>query len=133
MKPKEVKLPSGAKLKITPAPFDDARALYQAVLKELKPISIAGKPDVELYKDLFCAGFASKEIEDALWVCFARVQYCDTRGDLKIDKDTFEPVKARDDYMQVCMEVAKENILPFVNSLYAEYGRFLAEMQKRQA
>lgn len=133
MKTTEVKLQSGAKLKIHLAPFEDARALYQAVLKELKPLSIAGKADVEMYKDLFCAGFASKEIEEALWVCFQKVQYCTKSGDLKIDKETFEPEEAREDYLQVCMEVAKANILPFVKSLYVEYGQFFAAMQKDQA
>lgn len=132
MKPTEVKLPSGAILKVTPAPFEDARSLYQACLKELKPIGIAGKPDIEMYKDLFCAGFASKEIEACLWECLKRAQYCDKQGNHKIGADTFEPVEAREDYFTVCMEVAKVNILPFVKSLYAEYGHFLKMMQTDQ-
>lgn len=127
---KEVKLPTGAVLKVTPAPFADAKALYQAVLDEVKPLSIAGKPEVEMYKDLFCAGFSSKKIEAALWECFKRCQYCDQRGDLKIDKDTFEPVESRDDYLTVCMEVAKENLAPFVKSLYAEYAHLFRAMKQ---
>ncbi len=120
---KEVVLPSGAKLKIYPASFEIAKALYQAVLKEAKTIPFTGQTEMaNVYKDLFCVGFSSKEIEAALWACFLKVQYCDSRGELKIDKDTFEPIEARGDYVTVCMEVAKENIAPFVKSLYAEYG-----------
>lgn len=125
MKLKEVKLPSGAVLKVVPADFEVSRNLYQAVLEEVRPLHVTATTDVaSLYKDLFCLGFSSKKIESCLWDCFKKCQYCDKRGDLKIDKDTFEPIEARDDYMTVCMEVAKENIGPFVKSLYAQYGQF---------
>lgn len=126
---KEIGLPSGAKLKITPASFELAKGLYQSVLKEAKSVQFATKTEMaNVYKDLFCVGFSSKEIEAALWACFPKVQYCDSRGELKIDKDTFEPIEARGDYVTVCMEVAKENISPFVKSLYAEYGEVFRAM-----
>lgn len=131
---KEVKLPSGATLKITPSPFKDAKSLYQAILKEAKGVSINSKTEMaEIFKNLFCIGFSSEEIERHLWVCFSRCTYNGGKGDLKIDADTFEPIEARDDYMQACMEVAKENILPFVKSLYAEYQRMLAMTENAQA
>lgn len=124
---KEVKLPSGAILKIGLPPFAVSRDLYQAVLEEAKGILIGSKTEMaSVYKDLFCIGFSSKKIEACLWKCFEHCQYNNGQtGDLKIDKDTFEPEAARDDYMTVCMEVAKENIHPFAKSLYAEYGTFL--------
>lgn len=131
---KEVTLPSGAKLKIGLAPFAEAKALYQALLRELRVIPFSAKTDMAgLYKDLFCAGFASDEVEKALWVCFKRCQYCDKRGDLKIDDQTFEPVEAREDYLTACMEVAKENTLPFVKSLYAEYGQYFSILRPNPA
>lgn len=131
---KEVKLPSGATLKIHPAPFKEAKALYMAILKEAKGIHIDSKTEMaEIYKNLFCTGFSSEDIERPLWVCLGRCQYDGGKGALKIDADTFEPLEARDDYMQVCMEVAKENILPFVKSLYAEYKRMLAMTESDQA
>ncbi len=115
---KDVKLPSGATLSVMPAPFADSKALYQAVLKETKAIPLSMQMEkASLLKDLFCAGFSSKEIEACLWECFKRCLY----NGVKIIPDTFEPVEAREDYMKVCVEVAKENILPFVKSLYAEY------------
>lgn len=132
MEVKEVKLPSGAILKLRPAAFAISKALYQAVLDEVKGLSIFGKPDVEMYKELFCYGFSSKKIESCLWECFKVCQYCDGRGELKVDQDTFESLSARDDYMTVCMEVAKENISPFVKSLYAEYAHLFQKMTSDQ-
>jgi hypothetical protein len=70
-------------------------------------------------KDLLLRSFASKQIEACLWVCFQKCQYNNGNGDLKIDKDTFEKQESRQDYVNVCIEVAEENISPFVKSLYA--------------
>ncbi len=131
---KEVKLPSGAILKITPSPFAEAKALYQSILREARVVEFTAATDMaSVYKNLFCVGFSSPEIEKCLWACFKRCIYNSGKGDLKIDENTFEPIEARDDYMLVCVEVAKENILPFAKSLYAEYQRLLAMLEKPQA
>lgn len=123
MKLKEIKLPSGAVLRIHPAKFDESKELYQSVLEEAKGLVISSKTEMAgVYKDLFCIGFSSKKIESALWKCFPYCTYESGKGALKIDSDTFEPIEARNDYLTVCMEVAKENILPFAKSLYAEYA-----------
>jgi hypothetical protein len=128
---KQVKLDSGATLGITPSPFLDAKDLYQAVLRELRGIPIKTKDELgELFKNFFVVGFSSLDVERCLWKCFERCTYDGGKGALKIDKDTFEPVEARQDYMKVCLEVARENIDPFVKSLYAEYRTLLAQMEK---
>lgn len=128
---KKIGLPSGAELAISLAPFADSKALYQAVLEELKSVSIDPDQeiDVNLFKDLFCVGFSSKKIESALLKCIDRCTY----DGKKIDKDTFEPVGARGDYMKVCIEVVKENILPFVKDLSAEYLKIMAQFTKSPA
>lgn len=126
---RDVKLPSGATLKVTASPFADSKALYQAVLREIRNVPVSSKMEMSsLYKDLFCIGFSSPEIEACLWKCFARCLY----SGQKITEDTFEPIESRDDYMMVCTEVAKENIGPFGKSLYAEYQRALATEEKDQ-
>lgn len=131
---KEVTLPSGAILKIAPATFAESKALYQAMLEEAVHINIGSQGELgNVFKDLFCMGFASKKIEACLEACFKKCIYNDGKGDLKIDKDTFEPVSAREDYLTVCMEVAKENVSPFMKSLYAEYRRVLAMIESRRA
>lgn len=131
---KEVKCPSGAVLKITPSAFAEAKALYKAVLKEAKAIDVSSKTEIAtIYKELFCTAFSSEEIEKCLKECFKRCTYDNGKGDLKIDDSTFEPVETREDYMTVCMEVAKENIYPFAKSLYAEYQSALAMTPNAQA
>lgn len=128
---KEVKLPSGAVLNINVAPFKDSRNLYQAVLEEGKALKLdpGAEIDVNLYKDLACIFLASKKVENALWVCMGRCLY----NGMKIVEDTFEPESARDDYLRVMFEVAKENVLPFTKSLYAEYSQVLGALAKPQA
>lgn len=123
---RKVKLPSGAELTIQPAPFVDAKNLYQALLKELKQIKIDTTMEmVELYKNLFCVGFSSPEIEACLWKCLERCLYDNLKtGGLKIVPDTFEPIEAREDFTTVCAEVVKDNIYPFAKTLFAEYEKF---------
>lgn len=120
---REVVLPSGAVLKITVAPFADSKRLCQAVLRQASAIQLADKLDIAYFlKDVFCLSFSSPEIEAALWECFKRCTYNSGDADAKISSDTFEDVKARDDYMVVCIEVAKDNIFPFMKSLYAQFS-----------
>ncbi len=126
---REVTLPSGATLKIQVSPFTDSKALYQALLTELKAVHISAAVDMAaLYKDLFCTGFSSPLIERCLWKCFER---CTVEG-LKIDKDTFEAIERRDDYMTVCLEVTKDNVGPFAKSLFAGYSEFLTMTEGTQ-
>jgi len=124
---REYTLPSGAVLKIQPAPFRDARALYQAILEEARALKIDAETeiDVNLMKDLMCTAFSSKKIEAALDVCFKRALYNDGR----ISDDTWEPEAARGDYMPACIEVAKENILPFTKSLYSQFESVLPKIK----
>ena len=87
------------------------------IVSTLSADEAAGTIDVNLRKDLFCTFLASKKIEAALAECMKRVTY----NGLKITEDTFEPVEARDDYLTVCVEVTRENVVPFMKSLFA-YG-----------
>lgn len=104
------------------------------MLEEIKNIPIGSKTEMaSVYKDLFCIGFSSKKIEACLWECFKKCTYDGGAGDLKIDKDTFEPTKARDDYMTVCMKVAEANTRPFVKSLSVEYGHVFKMILTAQA
>lgn len=125
---REVKLPSGALLRVDLAPFAVSKALYQAVLEEAKGLKIDGNAelDVNLFKDIFCAGFSSKKIEAALLECMKRAKY----DNLQITDETWEPLSAREDYMVACFEVAKENLLPFTKSLSAQYALILGQLKK---
>lgn len=124
---KEVTLPSGAVLIISVAPFAQSKELYQACLEEGVKLKLDAETDIDVnfYKDLFCVGLTSKKIESTLAVCMKRCLY---QG-LKIDDQTFEPIEARGDYLNACFEIAKENILPFTKSLYAQYSHILGSLK----
>lgn len=129
---REVKLPSGALLKIGLSPFAVGKSLYQAVLEDAKGVDFTGQTELAvLYRDLFCVAASSKKIEACLWECFKKCTYNSGNGDFRITEETFESVEARDDYLTVCVEVAKENILPFAKSLYAEYGHLFKLMTQK--
>lgn len=127
---RELVLPSGATLKITPAEFIVSKALFQAVSRELR--SVRGANIDDILKDIFCASIASPEIEACVWECFKRCLYNSGAGDFKITADTFEAVERRVDYVKVCIEVAKDNITPFVKSLYAELSGFRLMLENIQ-
>ena len=121
---REVDLPSGAKLQINVSPFATSKALYQAILSELSNISFSSTLEVgSLLKNIFCIGFSSQKIESCLLECFKKCLYKQhgTADFLRIDNQTFEPEETRSDYLKVCVEVARDNINPFMKSLYAEY------------
>lgn len=124
----KVALPSGAELEIMIAPFAQSRALYQAILEELKDVKLDPKAevDVNFIKDLFCAGLSSKKIEEALGPCLGRATY----NKLKITNDTWEPKEARQDYMHACFEVAKENVAPFMKTLTPQLSIVLERLKK---
>jgi hypothetical protein len=128
---KVVQLPSGAELKIALAPFSEANALFKAIGAEMKNLKVEfdTEIDVNLLKDLVCSAVASDKIESCIWDCIKKSLY----NDLKITKDTFEPVDARQDYYVVLFEVAKENLAPFTKSLSAQFGDILKKIAPVQA
>ena len=127
---KKVKLTSGAELSIALAPFADSKALYQACLEEMKSLNFDGTKELDhnFFKDIFCTGLSSKKVEQALTTCMSRCLY----DGLKISDETFEPEKARGDYFDVIIEVAKENIMPFTKNLYAKFSPLVEMLVKSQ-
>lgn len=120
---KEFNLASGAVLKISTIPFAEAKALYQAMLKELRGVQFGANVNLtSVMKDLFCSGFSSQEVENALKKCLSRCLY----NGVKIDDSTFEPEAARVDYTVVCLRVIEDVSAPFVNGLSVELNRALA-------
>lgn len=130
----DITLESGNTLKITLSPFAVSKALYQAILEELKTMRLdpEAEVDVNLFKDLFCTGFSSKKIEACLNECFKKTLY----NSVHITAETFEPVSAREDYLAVCWEVTLHNILPFTKNLSQQFSRMSQSMpvlQKSQS
>lgn len=122
---KEVTLSSGVVLKITLAPLDDAKALLDAMLEEATGVEIRGSSEFgDLCKNMLAKGISSKKVDAAFKKCLTRCAY----NGQKIDADTFQGRKAREDYLDVMYEVVMENISPFTKSLYARFSDMLVRM-----
>lgn len=123
---KDITLPSGAKLSLGISPFVDSRELYQIASKELIPLKLDVKEEIDanFFKNVACSLLSSKEFEEALWKCFEKCLYNRER----ITEETFEPEKAREDYLEVCYLVAKANVSPFMNALMQKYSEIIKEL-----
>lgn len=137
---REVKLPSGALLKIDAATFEESKDLHQALLREVAhiPINASATGGVDLVnpvKQVVCIGLSSPVVEACLWKCLAHCTYSPEGNSVgsKITKDTFKSLTAREDYIDVCLEVALENLLPFVKALYARFKPFFPSVTEVQA
>lgn len=122
-------LPSGAKLEITLLPWEEAWGVSQRVAKVFEGLPIDGESlkmdaksfllaDVAKIKGplLFLVG--NQVIVEAAKTCFKRCTY----NGLRIDKDTFEAREARQDYIPAVIQVLRENIAPFFESLISSLG-----------
>lgn len=123
---KEFKLPSGAVLKVGLSPFAVSKELYQAMLLEIKDIELKWSTDLDanFFKGIGCSLLSSKQFESKLWECFKKCTY---NGEV-INEETFESEKAREDYLEVCYSVARENIYPFTKTLMQRYSEVIAEL-----
>lgn len=115
---KKVSLPSGAELEMTLAPFLEGRKLLAAVSGCIKSVKVDAElgdvSNLNSLKDVFLSCLTSKEVEDALLGCLKRCTY---NGQRITSWDIFEDLKAREDYMTVCVEVSKFNLAPFTKNL----------------
>lgn len=114
----KVSLPSGAVLEMTVAPFLEGRRLLSAVSACIKSVkvdaSLGDASNLNSLKDVFLSCLTSKDVEDALLECMKRCTY---NGQRITSWDIFEDMKAREDYMTICVEVAKFNLAPFTKNL----------------
>ena len=124
----KITLPSGAILDITLMPFETAWEVSQMVTKEIEKLAIDPsvmhmfsrdeKTDVNLseifnLKGPICSILANPVLVDAAKICFFKCTY----NDVRIDKNTFEKVECRSDFIPAIYFVLKENLSPFFGSL----------------
>jgi hypothetical protein len=102
---KSYTLPSGAELIIRVAQFAVAWDLYQQIVRVTKDDGFSAADIV-----------ANTDVEKAVRRCMSVCQY----NKLKVTDDTFEPVVARQDYVEALFIVAKENIAPFSKALISK-------------
>lgn len=121
-------LKSGRALLMSIAPFAVGTKLFKTVMAELRAVDIdvtkldlnadinLAKMDPKLLnviKNVACEIASSEVIEATLFECMAR---CTIDGK-KIDRSTFDPPDARQDYLPVAWEVMKFNLTPFFRGL----------------
>ena len=111
----DITLPSGAVLICNVAPFKDAKALFQSLMKVWAGSSLVPFSMVDGGSAMFASAFSSPEVEKALWPCLIRSLY---NGE-KIVPDVFEPENAREDFIPVCLTVVQKNIIPFTKGLFS--------------
>lgn len=117
-------LPSGAKVEIKIATFEQGKALYRAFAAELLRIGLNPEDDLDLnlVKNVLCLLSSSDAFDRALAPCLVQATYNGERIKLP---DTFEELKPREDYLDVCAVVAKENLAPFTKSLAIQFQNML--------
>ena len=120
---------SGAEVNITPAPFQVAMKLKQAVLEAAKESNIdlskidiknlreSITPIIQMLLTLDC----SDKVNDALFKCLERCTYKTglmVAGE-KITRNTFEELEPRKDYYEIAFHCIKENLAPFFQTLFS--------------
>lgn len=137
----DVTLKSGAKLTITPADFEDANALRKSVLRsvrglqldqqlldsEMNVASVMGNPNLAtMLIDRVLSVATSDDVEAAVFRCAARCSY---EGVL-VTKDLFNDPKsgqrAREDFHQMFLEIAKANLSSFFKQTFSVLKAFTA-------
>lgn len=118
----EIILESGSALKVTPLPFMEAVEIKQSVADELTKIEVdlsgidllkLRDTDVIRFSKPLLQILSNKKIAQAAQKCFKRCTY----NGIRIDENTFEDVKARQDYLPCAFHALKENLSPFFASL----------------
>lgn len=117
-----VTLPSGAELRITLLPLEDAWEIQRIVATEISALDVDIRAvnftelqpqDILNLKKPFFQALSSSKLVDAGKRCFSRCLY----NDFKIDATTFESPKARGDYIFVIFNLLRANISPFFVNL----------------
>ncbi len=129
---KEFMMPSGAKLHVSMAPFEDADELKNAILKSANGLKVtqeilgidmsklASDPGAltQVMGTLINAA-TSPAIKDAVFRCATRASYDNRKIDNALFDDPKVGEKAREDYYTICMRIAEVNVLPFFKKVFS--------------
>lgn len=127
----ESTLLSGAKLNITPASFEDAFALQNALLESAKGIKFEldiANMDVTDFKDFIIGAATSKAVQSAVFKCLERATYNDIRVTRQLFDDPKLGENAREDYYEMVIKAVEVNCKPFfVRAFSALSSAFTAQ------
>lgn len=130
---KEYRLNTGAKLKISLAPFKESRELFKSFAKHLKVIDLSGvknaqsEIDANMIKDIVLTVLSEDEIEQKIMDCSKWSTY----NDFKITEQLLDDEESiREDYLEMMTFIAYENCLPFMKGLLPKLKELLPEVLK---
>lgn len=107
--------------------FREAKNLQDAILSEVKTqkVDVKTELDVNFIKDILASIISSPKVEDALWPLMARCIFGPSKE--KVVESLFDAKpELREYYLEICYEVALENIKPFMKGLFAKYEHTLS-------
>lgn len=127
---KEFTAKSGATIVINVAPWDDAKRLKGAILREVANagVKIDKEADVSSLVSAVLTVDSSDFVDRALGPCLARC----TRNSAKIVSSTFDSEEARQDYYQIIIECVMVNMRPLVDGLTNVLPASLLAMVQKQ-
>lgn len=123
------KLKSGRTLRVQAASFRKSKSLFDEISKEIKSLDFDPKAefDINFVKNIVLGLVSSDKVEAAIWPCMDSCLYENN----KITVDTFDKpddMTAREDFLEICQEVVKENVLPFTKNLSSKLEPILKDL-----
>lgn len=139
-------LPSGARLRVTPSPFADAKRLQNELWKAAKGSGVGeidlaklreayqkGQGDVgkvlAIFFDALLSLTSSDAVDAAVFKCAERAAYLADGTDQtarKVDRALFDDpemgTKAREDYFPIQYKIAEVNVGPFIRAAFSALG-----------
>lgn len=129
----EIQTKSGAAVVINSAPFEDALALNNLVAPYLTVIQTFADGNANIRMDdlskIMVEAATNVQIQRQVMQCLKRCTY---KGQA-ISAATFEDSQARADYYEVVAGCIKENVTPFVESLFSQFSALLEAYQTKRA
>lgn len=110
---------TGAKIKINPCSFVEARKLQSTIQKALlnQQLNLEQLWSTDLMTVVFALD-SSEDVVDCLFDCLKKSTY----NDLAIKPDVFDDVKAREDLYEIFYNCIKVNIYPFLKTILSKLG-----------
>lgn len=116
----EKMLESGARLVVSDARFQDADALFKALAKNVRHMTLTPdllKMDVAVLQGPIIDAATSDEVSDKLFKCLALCTYEGQRVSRELFDDPKLGRQARADYFQIAWEVIRFNCGPFLERI----------------
>jgi len=139
MKPingRKVDLPSGNKLYVVPAKFEDTEEFLGAFLEAIQGLPSPDKASEEYAKVfseiVITKAFIQPKLKSSLWKCLAYCVYVKGAAPTKVTPQIFDGIADRKDLAEIFYECAFENFDPFIQGLWNVSKRLQSQIADTQ-